>query len=140
MENKSFHGVPLVALPPDISRILFVGNLDSSVTGETLYRVFHKYGALRQVRVGNTPETENTAIVIFESVFDSQRAQSHLNGLVVKKGAKPMIVNFFDERKIARAKKAEKQRRQRQEQLSARQEELAAAAAAAKKVAASEQA
>lgn len=128
---KSFHGVPLVALPPDVSRILYVANLDASVTGETLYRVFHKFGALRQLRVGDTDDTKGTAFVVFASVFDAQRAQSHLNGFVVAKNAKPLLVRFFDEKKRAAAAQKKVQRRQREEQLQKRKEEMQSGGSAA---------
>ena len=123
---RTFHGVPLVALPPDASRILCVGNLDGSVTGETLYRVFHKYGPLRQVRVSAAPDTVGTAFVVFRSVFDAQRAQEHLNGLAVAKGgaARPLTVRFYDERRHAAAAERKRRRKEHVEQLARRQKEL----------------
>jgi pre-mRNA branch site protein p14 len=44
-------------LPPEINRVLYVRNLPYKITGEEMYDIFGKYGAIRQIRVGNTPDT-----------------------------------------------------------------------------------
>jgi pre-mRNA branch site protein p14 len=33
-----------------------------------MYDIFGKYGAIRQIRVGNTPETKGTAFVVYEDI------------------------------------------------------------------------
>ena len=38
-------------LPPEVNRILYVRNLPYNITGEELYDVFGKYGAIRQIRM-----------------------------------------------------------------------------------------
>uniref|UniRef100_V5IHZ9 Putative splicing factor 3b n=1 Tax=Ixodes ricinus TaxID=34613 RepID=V5IHZ9_IXORI len=45
-----------VRLPPEVNRILYVRNLPYKISGEEMYDIFGKYGAIRQIRVGNTPE------------------------------------------------------------------------------------
>ena len=47
------------------------------------YDIFGKYGAIRQIRVGNTPETRGTAFVIYEDIFDAKNACDHLSGFNV---------------------------------------------------------
>jgi pre-mRNA branch site protein p14 len=135
MNVRTFYGVPIVALSPDVSRVLFVSNLDASVTGDLLYRVFHKFGALRQVRVGSTPETANTAFVVYESVFDAQRAQERLHGFAppgAKAGAtRPLAVRFYNEKRHAAANERKRRRRDQLEELGRRQRELAAGSGAA---------
>ena len=42
-----------------------------------------KYGAIRQIRVGNTPETRGTAFVVYEDIFDAKNACDHLSGFNV---------------------------------------------------------
>ena len=47
-----------VRLPPEVNRILYVRNLPYKITAEEMYDIFGKYGAIRQIRVGTTPETK----------------------------------------------------------------------------------
>ena len=47
------------------------------------YDIFGKYGAIRQIRVGNTPETRGTAFVVYEDIFDAKNACDHLSGFNV---------------------------------------------------------
>jgi len=44
-------------LPPEVNRVLYVRNLPYKITPEEMYDIFGKYGAIRQIRVGNTPDT-----------------------------------------------------------------------------------
>lgn len=47
-----FHFLPhQVRLPPEVNRILYVRNLPYKITGEEMYDIFGKYGAIRQIRV-----------------------------------------------------------------------------------------
>merc|ERR1712131_93352 len=59
-------------LPPEVNRILYVRNLPYKITTEELYDIFGNFGALRQVRIGVTPETKGTAYVIYE-IFMMQK-------------------------------------------------------------------
>lgn len=72
-----------VRLPPEINRILYVRNLPYKITGEEMYDIFGKYGAIRQIRVGNTPDTRGTAFVVYEDIFDAKNACDHLSGFNV---------------------------------------------------------
>jgi pre-mRNA branch site protein p14 len=58
-------------LPPEINRVLYVRNLPYKVTGEEMYDIFGKYGAIRQIRVGNTPDTRGKAIFFFRNFQSS---------------------------------------------------------------------
>ncbi len=40
-----------VRLPPEVNRVLYVRNLPYKITGEEMYDIFGKYGAIRQIRV-----------------------------------------------------------------------------------------
>ena len=66
-----------------MNRVLYVRNLPYKITGEEMYDIFGKYGAIRQIRVGNTPETRGTAFVIYEDIFDAKNACDHLSGFNV---------------------------------------------------------
>ncbi|GAA5863782.1 hypothetical protein JCM1840_005764 [Sporobolomyces johnsonii] len=69
-----------VKLSPDVNRILFVKNLNYKVTGEDLYDLFGKYGAVRQIRRGSEGKAKGTAFVVYEDVMDAKTAFDHLNG------------------------------------------------------------
>ncbi|KAK2162630.1 hypothetical protein LSH36_95g07059 [Paralvinella palmiformis] len=70
-------------LPPEVNRILYVKNLPYKITAEEMYDIFGKYGAIRQIRVGNTAETKGTAFVVYEDIFDAKNACDHLSGFNV---------------------------------------------------------
>ena len=72
-----------VRLPPEVNRVLYVRNLPYKITSEEMYDIFGKYGAIRQIRVGNTPETRGTAFVVYEDIFDAKNACDHLSGFNV---------------------------------------------------------
>ena len=72
-----------VRLPPEVNRILYVRNLPYKITAEEMYDIFGKYGAIRQIRVGNTPDTKGTAFIIYEDIFDAKNACDHLSGFNV---------------------------------------------------------
>ncbi len=72
-----------VRLPPEVNRVLYVRNLPYKITGEEMYDIFGKYGAIRQIRVGNTPDTRGTAFVVYEDIFDAKNACDHLSGFNV---------------------------------------------------------
>jgi pre-mRNA branch site protein p14 len=57
-------------LPPGANRMLFVKNLNYTITGEDLYDLFGRYGSIRQIRIGNEPKTKGTAFVVFDDVMD----------------------------------------------------------------------
>merc|ERR1712130_371771 len=66
-----------------VNRVLYVRNLPYKITAEEMYDIFGKYGAIRQIRVGNTPETRGTAFVVYEDIFDAKNACDHLSGFNV---------------------------------------------------------
>ena len=87
-------------LPPEINRVLYVRNLPYKISAEEMYDIFGKYGAIRQIRVGNTPDTRGrywclsnehcsvpvvlgTAFVVYEDIFDAKNACDHLSGFNV---------------------------------------------------------
>ncbi|XP_065225484.1 splicing factor 3B subunit 6 [Planococcus citri] len=72
-----------VRLPPEVNRILYIRNLPYKITAEEMYDIFGKYGAIRQIRVGNTADTRGTAFVVYEDIFDAKNACDHLSGFNV---------------------------------------------------------
>lgn len=72
-----------VRLPPEVNRVLYIRNLPYKITGDEMYDIFGKYGAIRQIRIGNTPDTRGTAFVVYEDIFDAKNACDHLSGFNV---------------------------------------------------------
>ncbi|KAJ2673896.1 Splicing factor 3B subunit 6 [Coemansia sp. RSA 1085] len=72
-----------VQLPPNVNRILLVKNLPFKISPEEMYDLFGKYGAIRQIRMGNTQKTRGTAFVVYEDIFDAKEACEHLQGFNV---------------------------------------------------------
>lgn len=48
-----------------------------------MYDIFGKYGAVRQIRLGNTNHTRGTAYVVYEDIFEAKNACENLNGFQV---------------------------------------------------------
>ncbi|XP_053691340.1 splicing factor 3B subunit 6-like [Sabethes cyaneus] len=69
-----------VRLPPEVNRVLYVRNLPYKITSDEMYDIFGKYGAIRQIRIGNT---RGTAFVVYEDILDAKNACDHLSGLNV---------------------------------------------------------
>ena len=84
-------------LPPEVNRILFVRNLPFKITAEELYDIFGKYGAIKQIRRGNTGKTKGTAFVVYEDIYDAKNAVDHLNGFNV--AGKYLIVLYYQAHK-----------------------------------------
>lgn len=59
----------------------FLSPLPSRNSGSDLYELFGRYGAIRQIRLGDQPsKTKGTAYIVFEEVQDAKSAVNHLNG------------------------------------------------------------
>jgi pre-mRNA branch site protein p14 len=88
-------------LPSAVNRAVFVRNLPYKITAEEIYCIFGRYGALRQVRVGSTPETKGTAFIVYEDIYDAAQACEHLSGFSV--GGRYLVVTYFAPPKVAHA-------------------------------------
>merc|ERR1711909_29217 len=96
-------------LPPEVSRILYIRNLPYKIENDEMYDIFGKYGAIRQIRVGNTSETRGTSYVIYEDIFDAKNACEHLSGFNVC--GRFFVVVYYNAQKRY-AMEAEMKRRQ----------------------------
>lgn len=83
----------LVSLAHNANRILYVRNLPHNIDGQDLYDLFGKYGPIRQIRLGNVPATITTAYVVYDDVYDAEKAKSSLNGYSMS--GRFLIVQFF---------------------------------------------
>merc|ERR1712176_1178112 len=79
-------------LPPEVNRVLYVRNLPFNISSEEMYKIFGKYGAIRQIRLGNARDTKGTAFVVYDDIFDAKNAVDHLSGFNV--GNRYLIVLF----------------------------------------------
>mmetsp|Transcript_24972 Transcript_24972/g.35987 ORF Transcript_24972/g.35987 Transcript_24972/m.35987 type:complete len:120 (-) Transcript_24972:1741-2100(-) len=95
-------------LPPEVNRVLYVRNLPFKITSEEMYDIFGKYGAIRQIRLGNTPETRGTAYVVYEDIFDAKNAVDHLSGFNV--AGRYLIVLFHQQSKLLKKTDTQKKK------------------------------
>ncbi|KAK0403505.1 hypothetical protein QR680_016959 [Steinernema hermaphroditum] len=95
-------------LPPEVNRILYVKNLPYKITAEEMYDIFGKFGAVHQIRIGNTPETRGTAFVVYEDIFDAKNACEHLSGFNVSN--RYLVVLYYQATKAYRKMDTEKAR------------------------------
>ena len=81
-----------IKLDKEVNRALFVRNLPYQISSEEMYKnyadkgiicsvtnrydLFGKYGAIRQIRLGNEQETKGTAFVVYEDIFDAKNVPS----------------------------------------------------------------
>ena len=87
-------------LSPEVNRALYVRNLPYKITADELYELFGKYGAIRQIRVGDAKETQGTAFVVYEDIFDAKVAVDTLSGFNVL--GRYLIVLYYHPSKFAK--------------------------------------
>jgi pre-mRNA branch site protein p14 len=90
-----------VRLPPEVNRILFVRNLPYKISAEEMYDIFGKYGAIRQIRVGDKQDTKGTAFVVYEDIYDAKNAVDHLSGFNVC--GRYLIVLYYQQARVIKA-------------------------------------
>ncbi|KYQ90877.1 RNA recognition motif-containing protein RRM [Tieghemostelium lacteum] len=100
----------LTKLPPEVNRILFVKNLPFKITSKDLYEIFGAYGAIRQIRLGNTNETQGTAFVVYEDIHDARNACEALSGYNVNN--RYLVVLYHQHTKKAKKMEQEKKRQE----------------------------
>ncbi|CAI2347242.1 unnamed protein product [Caenorhabditis sp. 36 PRJEB53466] len=105
MANRQNRGTKL---PPEVNRILYIKNLPYKITTEEMYEIFGKFGAVRQIRVGNTQDTRGTAFVVYEDIFDAKTACEHLSGYNVSN--RYLVVLYYQATKAWKRMDTEKAR------------------------------
>lgn len=96
-------------LAPDVNRILYVKNLPFKVTGDEIYDLFGRYGAIRQVRIGTEKGLHGTAFVVYEDIYDAKKACEHLSGFNV--GNRYIVVLYYNKQRMDE-KKSTKERQE----------------------------
>eukprot|EP01113_Clastostelium_recurvatum_P031703 TRINITY_DN3987_c0_g1_i1.p1 TRINITY_DN3987_c0_g1~~TRINITY_DN3987_c0_g1_i1.p1 ORF type:complete len:139 (+),score=35.08 TRINITY_DN3987_c0_g1_i1:62-418(+) len=97
-------------LAPEVNRVLYVRNLPFKLPSEDMFEIFGKFGAIRQIRKGNTSETQGTAYVVYEDIFDARNACEHLQGFNV--GGRYLVILYYQPNKIQ--KKLDKEQKQKE--------------------------
>jgi len=103
----------LLRLAPEVNRILYVRNLPFKITAAEMYKIFGKYGAIRQVRFGNTNTTRGTAFVVYHDIHDAKAALESLSGFNV--GGRYIICLYYQSGKGAGAEDIENKKRKLEE-------------------------
>ena len=86
-------GIKRGKLPAEANRILYVKNLPFKIKNDELYDIFGKYGAIRQIRLGNAPGTRGSAYVVYDDVYDAKAAFDHLSGFSV--AGRYLVCGYF---------------------------------------------
>ena len=73
-----------------------------------MYDIFGKYGAIRQIRLGNTNETRGTAFVVYEDIYDAKNAVDHLSGFNVC--GRYLVVLYFQVTRMQKKMDADKRK------------------------------
>mmetsp|Transcript_17544 Transcript_17544/g.53962 ORF Transcript_17544/g.53962 Transcript_17544/m.53962 type:complete len:125 (-) Transcript_17544:38-412(-) len=106
-------------LPPEVNRVLYVRNLpyktEDMLSTEEIYDIFGKYGAIRQIRIGNRPDTRGTAFVVYEDIYDAKNAVDHLSGFNVC--GRYLIVLYYQAQRMAQRTASLEQKRAELEAL-----------------------
>ena len=97
-------------LPPEVNRALYVRNLPFKITSEEMYDIFGKFGAIRQIRLGNASDTRGTAFVVYEDIYDAKQAVDHLSGFNVC--GRYLVVLYYQQQKMKKRYDSERERKE----------------------------
>jgi pre-mRNA branch site protein p14 len=84
-----------------------VRNLPFKITAEEMYDIFGKFGAIRQIRLGNAADTRGTAFVVYEDIFDAKTAVDHLSGFNVC--GRYLVVLYYQQTKMQKRQDTERE-------------------------------
>ena len=66
-----------------------------------MYDIFGKYGAIRQIRLGDKSDTKGTAFVVYEDIYDAKNAVDHLSGFNVC--GRYLIVLYYQHKRMQKS-------------------------------------
>ena len=92
----------------ELNRALYVRNLPFKITADDMYDIFGKYGAIRQIRIGNANDTRGTEFVVYEDIYDAKNAVDHLSGFNV--AGRYLVVLYYQAKKAQNRADMERQR------------------------------
>jgi pre-mRNA branch site protein p14 len=90
--------------------VLYVRNLPFKVTAEEMFDIFGKYGAIRQIRLGDKQETRGSAFIVYEDIYDAKNALDHLSGFNVC--GRYLIVLYYQQQRMAKAMDSQQKRKE----------------------------
>ena len=102
-----------IRLAPEVNRALYVRNLPFKITSEEMYDIFGKFGAIRQIRLGNAQDTRGTAFVVYEDIYDAKSAVDHLSGFNV--AGRYLVVLYYQMNKMQKRRDLEKEQKELEE-------------------------
>ena len=85
-------------------------NLPYKISSDELYDIFGKYGAIRQIRIGNAKDTKGTGFVVYEDILDAKNAVEHLTGFNV--AGRYLTVLYYQPNKVTKKMDLEKKRQE----------------------------
>lgn len=100
----------LQRLAPEVNRALYVRNLPFKITSEEMYDIFGKFGAIRQIRLGNAQDTRGTAFVVYEDIYDAKSAVDHLSGFNV--AGRYLVVLYYQQTKMQKRLNTEREQKE----------------------------
>jgi len=98
------------SLPPEVNRILYVRTLPYKISSSEMYEIFGKYGPIRQVRLGTSPDTRGTAFVVYEDIYDAKGAVEHLGGFNVM--GRYLVVLYYQVSRMQAARGREEKKKE----------------------------
>ena len=93
-----------------MNRALYVRNLPFKITAEEMYDIFGKFGAIRQIRLGNAQDTRGTAFVVYEDIYDAKTAVDHLSGFNVC--GRYLVVLYYQQTKMQKRQDTEREQKE----------------------------
>jgi len=112
-KSERMSGPRSAKLAPEVSRALYIRNLPFKITSEEMYDIFGKYGAIRQIRLGDKTDTKGTAFVVYEDIYDAKNAQEHLQGFNVC--GRYLVCLYYQQRVQHKAQDNEMKRKELEE-------------------------
>ena len=81
-----------------------------------MFDIFGKYGAIRQIRLGDKQETRGSAFIVYEDIYDAKNALDHLSGFNVC--GRYLIVLYYQQQRMAKAMDSQQKRKELDEMKS----------------------
>ena len=68
-----------------------------------MYDLFGRYGAIRQIRLGNAKDTRGTAFVVYEDIYNARTAAEQLNGFNIS--GRFLVILYYKRDKMVKKNK-----------------------------------
>ena len=78
-----------------------------------MYKIFGKYGPIRQIRLGDSKTTQGTAFLVYDDIYDACDAVRGMSGFNV--GGRYVVVLYFQQARVKRDENMEGKKRKIEE-------------------------